>query len=217
MYLSKLIVNPRNRQVMNELARPYELHRTLLSLLPTGGVGQPRTAEEAHGLLFRVDQHPQTSAHTILVQSNMMPTWTVLETKQDVRNEPYLFGTVQAKDITLQFASGQQLRFRLRANPTKRLSAGKDNKGKRIGLYKVEEQIEWLHRKGQQHGFAILNAMPSRQDRSEDRVNRLEFFSVQFDGILQVTDPAAFLTAIQAGIGSGKAFGFGLLSVAPVR
>lgn len=217
MYLSKLTLNPRNRQVMNELARPYEMHRTLLGMLPAGGVGQPRTAEDTHGLLFRIDQQPQTNAYTVLVQSNMLPAWPMLEAKQDARNEPYLSGTVQAKTITLQFTREQQVRFRLSANPTKRLSAGKGNIGKRIGLYKVEDQIDWLHRKGQQHGFTVLSAMPSHQDHSEDRVNRLELFSVQFDGILQVTDPAAFLTAVQAGIGSGKAFGFGLLSVAPAR
>lgn len=217
MYLAKLTLNPRNRQVMNELARPYEMHRTLLSLLPDGGIHQPRTTDEAHGLLFRVDQPAQIDTPMVLVQVSRRPNWDILQAKHDARHEAYLFGKVEDKALDLQFSVGQRLRFRLRANPTKRLSAGKGNKGKRIGLYKLEEQINWLERKAQQHGFAVDSALPSHQDRSEDRVNRLELFSVQFDGILQVTDPTAFLTAVQAGIGSGKAFGFGLLSLAPVR
>jgi CRISPR system Cascade subunit CasE len=217
MYLSKLTLNPRNRQVMNELARPYEMHRTLLSLLPHGGIHQPRTDDNAHGLLFRVEQQAQTGTPTVLVQSNRLPNWSLLQAKHDARRESYVVDQVEDKEIELQFSLGQHLRFRLRANPTKRLSAGKGNKGKRIGLYKLEEQIDWLHRKAQQHGFGIHSALPSRQDRSEDHVNRLELFSVQFDGILQVTDPERFLAAVQAGIGSGKAFGFGLLSLAPVR
>jgi CRISPR system Cascade subunit CasE len=39
---------------------------------------------------------------------------------------------------------------------------------------------------------------------------------VLFEGTLEITDPQQFLNrSIAAGIGSGKAFGFGLLSVAP--
>ena len=41
--------------------------------------------------------------------------------------------------------------------------------------------------------------------------------SVLFDGLLRVTDTDAFLRTLVRGIGPGKAFGFGLLSVAPVR
>jgi len=41
----------------------------------------------------------------------------------------------------------------LHANPTKRLSAGKGNIGKRVGIYTEEEKLAWLMRKGEQHGF----------------------------------------------------------------
>lgn len=43
----------------------------------------------------------------------------------------------------------------------------------------------------------------------------LTFGSVTLEGRLRITDPAAFLTTLQQGIGSGKAYGFGLLSIAP--
>ena len=38
--------------------------------------------------------------------------------------------------------------------------------------------------------------------------------SVQFDGTLTVTDAEAFLNALEGGVGSGKGFGLGLMSVA---
>lgn len=44
----------------------------------------------------------------------------------------------------------------------------------------------------------------------------LTFGSVIFEGRLCVTDPDLLLTALQQGVGSGKAYGFGLLSIAPV-
>jgi CRISPR system Cascade subunit CasE len=40
------------------------------------------------------------------------------------------------------------------------------------------------------------------------------FSAARFDGLLQVNDAKRFLETLTAGIGSGKAFGFGLLSVA---
>ena len=41
--------------------------------------------------------------------------------------------------------------------------------------------------------------------------------SVLFEGLLQVTDPDAFRQTLIRGIGSGKSFGFGLLSIAPAN
>ncbi|MEI6786093.1 MAG: type I-E CRISPR-associated protein Cas6/Cse3/CasE [Verrucomicrobiota bacterium] len=40
---------------------------------------------------------------------------------------------------------------------------------------------------------------------------------MEFRGTLRVTDPAAFHRTFQTGLGSGKAFGFGLLVIAPVN
>ena len=34
LYLSRLILNPRSRQVMSEMAHPYEMHRTLMRAFP---------------------------------------------------------------------------------------------------------------------------------------------------------------------------------------
>lgn len=219
MYLSRLILNPRSRAVRHDLAQPHSLHQTILRAFPDD------LDEQAERILYRLDQNPRSEIH-LLVQSQAAPNWAHLQ------NNGYLL-PVEAenpavKAVALEVRTGQQLAFRLRANPTKRLgkSAAYD-KGKRVGLYKMEEQINWLQRKAADHGFRVDSVMPIQQQRIQGRIPRKEeaqdqaahaakFFSVQFDGILQVTDPTRFLTAIQSGIGSGKAFGFGLLSVAPV-
>lgn len=41
--------------------------------------------------------------------------------------------------------------------------------------------------------------------------------SVRYDGTLSVTDPVKFHQTLCSGIGPAKAFGFGLLSIAPAR
>ena len=46
MFLSKLILNARDRQARHDLARPYEMHRTLWRAFPENDPGR---------ILFRVD------------------------------------------------------------------------------------------------------------------------------------------------------------------
>lgn len=52
---------------------------------------------------------------------------------------------------------------------------------------------------------------PLSQDGISLKVTHL---GVQFDGLLQVVDPARLLETIRDGVGSAKGFGYGLLSVA---
>jgi CRISPR system Cascade subunit CasE len=125
-------------------------------------------------------------------------------------------------------AIGNRFRFRLRANPCVTRA------GKRLGLLRLEEQEQWIARKGQCHGFA-LPRLPSfdpsevKADRIEVRVsqeqmlsgtqhhgNVIRVFSVLYDGVMTVTDADAFVKVLHTGIGHGKALGLGLLSVAPI-
>jgi CRISPR system Cascade subunit CasE len=113
------------------------------------------------------------------------------------------------------FQAGQRLAFRLRANPTIK------RHGKRYGLYQEAEQIEWLRRKAEEGGFILEMATPAiqqRQLRSSRRGAEMQFLAVRFDGMLRVSDPARFVETLSSGLGSAKAFGFGLLTVArPTR
>jgi len=217
MYYCLLTLNPRSRQVQREIAVPYEMHRTLLNAFPAGKVGVERTDPEAADVLFRLDDHAD-GLLTVLVQSRAEPDWSGL-------NPGYLLEAPQVKQRDLSVQTGQLLSFRLRANPTKRLSAGTSNTGKRVGIYDEEDQLAWLARKGEQHGFRVLQAQVSRDGKiasekaiaGDGRVHKLELLSVQFDGVLQVTDSVKLVAAVETGIGSAKGFGFGLLSLAPAQ
>lgn len=217
MYLSKLMLNPRNRQALREVAFPYEMHRTLLSAFPTGKVHVERTDADAVAMLFRVDTD-RAGIATVLVQSRAEPDWSVL-------NDCYLLEPPQTKSFRLSIEAGRVLSFRLRANPTKRLSAGKGNNGKRVGLYSDEEQAEWLARKAELGGFQTAGVTiggatklsHGRARLGQRRAYDPKLFVIQFDGILQVTDAERFAGSLAAGIGPAKAFGCGLLSVASPR
>jgi len=214
IYLSLLTPDLRSRQAQRDLAAPYELHRTLLRAYAGSAVGVPRIAVEAASVLFRVEDRSD-GRPAVLVQSRVAPDWLALKSG-------YLASPPLAKPVELALRSGQLLAFRLRANPTRRLSAGKGHSGKRVGIYKFEEQLLWLARKGEQHGFRLLEAQVATSSklkdeqaiRRGDQRHDLQLLAVRFDGLLRVDDPNRLIEAVETGIGSAKAFGFGLLSLA---
>jgi CRISPR system Cascade subunit CasE len=215
MYLSRLILNPRNRRAQRELSQPYEMHRSIMRAFPANLKG----SEER--ILWRVDDDPRLGV-ILLVQSWDAPNWSWL---MEDGVQGYLLSTPDAnpgvKPFQLQPASGQVLRFRLRANPTAKRYFAESGDHKRVGLYKEEEQIAWLERKAEPAGFRVLsvNLAPddqrAGQKREDGRTHTLTLLAVRFDGLLEVTDAAKLENAVQSGIGSAKGLGFGLLSLAP--
>lgn len=220
MYLSQLILNPRSRQVRSEVSQPYEMHRTLLHAFPAKDQGGPGR------VLFRLEPPtaPDQAGLTLLVQSDQAPDWAYLA---DLSG--YLLPGPQpnpaCKAFDPIFTPGQRLAFRLRANPTKRLMwddpEHRLKKGQRLGLYTEEAQRDWLARKAEQGGFAILGVQAQPEDtvggvihRQDGKNHDLNLLAVRFDGLLQVVEPTKFLDAVRQGIGSGKGLGFGLLSLA---
>ncbi len=202
MYLSRLILNPRNRQVRSELACPYEMHRTLAHAFAED------YADDR--VLYRVDVECRTGVPTVLVQSLTEPDWSVLP------DDRYLLEPADSKSFALGLSEGQLLSFRLRANPVKRENQSRQ----RQGLLQEEDQREWFDRQGERCGFQVVRChvipegLQEFMRRSNGDERKVTLLSVRFEGLLQVTDPDALSGAVSDGIGPAKAFGFGLLSLA---
>lgn len=225
VYLSRLRFDPRQRAVWRAMADCRALHTLVMAAFPAAS-GAP--AREAFGVLHRLEM-AETGPPVLLVQSAVAPDWSL----------PASAGALvplgrppEVKAIEASLAAigvGQRLRFRLRANPTKRIHAnhaGTDRlAGKRVDLRDEQSQLDWLGRKGEQHGFAVVAATtrpgaPGGKEHGRTGGGagaRLTFGAVLFEGVLEVVEAERFLQALRDGIGSGKAYGFGLLSVAPTR
>jgi CRISPR system Cascade subunit CasE len=150
------------------------------------------------------------------------------------------------KEISPSFLSHRYYAFDLKANPTKALvqrdakgqpllsSAGKRKRGKRVPLVKPDELRAWLIRKGQVRcldsntkqevpgGFRVvedrpLEISPMVESHFRKKEHSAYHGGVQFRGVLEVTNLDFFRKTYQAGIGSAKGFGFGLLLLAPVN
>jgi|HigsolmetaAR202D_1030399.scaffolds.fasta_scaffold18597_2 CRISPR system Cascade subunit CasE len=225
LYLSRLIIDPQRREVQRDLGDCYNMHRTLLKAFPQ--VAEGNAAREQFGLLYRLEEH-SGNLMRILVQSQHLPDWQQLPVGYLASTNDGPNPSVRPLDTVYgRISNGMQLRFRLRANPTKRVSARSNQEakwyGKRIELRDEHQQLAWLARKGEQGGFRLLEAHANQPDvqasnqnkvRGWQRSNQLRFGAVLFEGRLEVLDHTNFLATLTRGIGSGKAFGFGLLSIA---
>ena len=113
MYLTKLLLNPLSRQVVRDLANPYDLHRSLLSAFPDAADGGPGR------VLFRVEP-PQTSdwhddqppAPVVLLQSEQAPDWQKSGLHRD-----YFRERLPPKPLPQTFEAGTALEVPVASQP----------------------------------------------------------------------------------------------------
>jgi CRISPR system Cascade subunit CasE len=132
----------------------------------------------------------------------------------------------QTKVMPDAFFHHARYRFSLLANPTKKLRVDspdgtRKKNGRRVPLGRREELVPWLERKAATGGFrfeaATLRTVPRGREYFHKAGSSGLHSAVEFQGILEVTDAPAFRATLQHGIGSAKAFGFGLLVIAPLK
>jgi CRISPR system Cascade subunit CasE len=206
MYLSKLILNERQSLVHRELGNAHKFHQRIMQAFPDEqNLNSPR--EDWH-ILFR----HEPDSDLVLVQSDLEPDWTKLPHGylRDQQVKPMQLGVDQ-------LAVGRRFQFRLRANPSKR-----DNKTKKtVGFYHHPDQLAWLERQSGRCGFQMLSAdvipSPNVFGVKGKGSSPIRITTALFQGVLEVTEPEAFLVVIQQGIGRGKSYGCGLISIARLR
>lgn len=213
LYLSRLFLNDRDRQAVQDLRSAYSFHQTVRWAFPNAGEeGGP--LPDGERLLWRND-----GPNGMLVQSVTRPDWDAV-----LQRHPEYLRDVQVKPFDLSgLQAGQQLAFRLKANVTvSRFRDGQDKQAdprtKREALRGAVEQVEWLSRQGERGGFSVVGTDIAQSGNVRLYKARsgppMTLFAVTFDGLLRVEDPARLAQTVQQGIGKAKALGFGLLSLA---
>lgn len=202
MHLTRLTLDPRSAKARRDLGNPYDMHRSLVRAFVADDAQIPPR------FLWRLESQMNWSMPpVVLVQSSQAADWSHLQALPH-----YLKSEPETKTFALQdwLLPQRQYRFRLLANPTV------TRQGKRYGLASEEAQQAWLLRHGQRQGFdietIIVTACDVLKARKDDHVISLQ--RACYEGILTVTNTGLLETAVKAGIGPGKAFGCGLLSLA---
>ncbi|MGW5050344.1 type I-E CRISPR-associated protein Cas6/Cse3/CasE [Actinokineospora sp. NPDC004072] len=219
MFLTRLLIDVRSREFRRDFGNVHDMHRTLMKLFPEIPPGTP--ARHAHNLLWRLD--PAHTGYTQYIQSRTAPDLAKLPAGLVL--EPPAVRPLQPVLDAIQ--PGRRLAFRLVANPTRCVRFdGAPEKRKHVGLTTPEKQVDWLVRRGERHGFAIPAGRNGEPDVAPIPVPRLvgrreeatiTISPVRFEGTLIVTDADAFTQAVVSGIGRGKSYGCGLISLALPR
>lgn len=194
------------------IADAYTWHQMVWKAFP-GRDGEPRD------FLTRLDE--KINGMQLLIVSPCRP------------ERPEWLGEADAwesKLIGSDFFRPRRYRFQLRANPTvKRVvrdSTGTAKKNGRREAIRDETELQtWLQRKGEAGGFRLAEpasletwAEPQPFEKKSVRKtgNRPVHNAVDFSGFIEISDPSLFFNhTFSKGIGSAKAFGFGLMVLSP--
>lgn len=148
--------------------------------------------------------------------------------------DPSALFDVEAKPFEPALVPGDRLRFLLRANPTASRS-GPSGRGARAdvvmhALHAVprheraaarpalaqEAGGAWLARTGLRHGFEVMAGLRAdgyRVLRLPRAGGAIQLGTLEYEGVLRVREPEAFLAGLAAGFGRARAFGCGLMLV----
>ena len=131
----------------------------------------------------------------------------------------------RTKPIPESYFTHSRYRFQLCANPTKKVAVQNPDgsfkkNGRREPLRSREDLAAWVQRKGEECGFLVeqetLRTIPRGREYFLKNGTRGLHNAVEFQGVLAVTDSEKFHETFTRGVGSAKAFGFGLLILVPV-
>lgn len=210
VWLARLRLNVKSREVRRDLRDAVALHRRVMSLLPDGLGDQAR---HKAGVLYRLDETRQ--GPTLTVQAGLLPSDEKLP-------EGYCeFAVRHLTPLLKALQPGMRVHYRIAANATKRAAKSdeKHKKGQIVALSGVAAG-EWWQRQATTHGLTLVTsfAQPLPQARGEREDGKSVCHAVtRFDGTAIVRDPDLLREALVRGIGRGKSYGCGLLSLAPVR
>lgn len=204
MYLSRLTLDPRHPQARRDLGDVYDMHRTLTRSFVHDAATSPKR------FLWRLEPcFDGMVSSSLLIQSETLADWSVLDSFPGYALQVQGNKTV---DVVQLVQAGQRYRFRLLVNPTV------TRNGKRHGLCKEEDQLAWLTRQGERHGFSLLACLRASNERLQTRRgksgDRITLQTVLFEGVLKAVDAQALRLILCQGLGHGKALGLGLLSLA---
>ncbi|MAT39814.1 MAG: type I-E CRISPR-associated protein Cas6/Cse3/CasE [Ectothiorhodospiraceae bacterium] len=205
----------------------------------------PRGKSNRPNFLFRIEntiRGNETQA-AIVVRSEKPPDWeyAFCNARTLLANVPIM----EPRVYNPEFRVGQKLQYRIRMNLSKKSKLVAAENGEKNELSKPkrmaftwepdrsrDEQIQdWFVMKTAGKGLNVLSCEVEQigwvrgwKPEARQKVNgnfekhrhRLQYRSAMLNGTLEVTNPEEFHTALTAGIGSAKAFGFGLLSVREV-
>ena len=198
----------------------YSIHKMIWSLFEN-------STSRKRDFIYRIER--QRGLPQVFIVSDQKP-----EGKDD-------FWQIQTKPYEPKLRVDQRLSFILRANPIRTktdeegrhhrhdvIMEGKNKLNKngvprknwplRVNLVQ-KEGFSWLAARAEKHGFSIketevrVDGYQQHRFHKSKQAKPVSISSLEFSGVLTVTNPEVFLETLYHGIGPAKGFGFGMIMV----
>ncbi|MGC0316966.1 type I-E CRISPR-associated protein Cas6/Cse3/CasE [Kitasatospora acidiphila] len=212
LWLTRIMPNHAHQNARRDLANAVDMHHRLMSLFPDHVGEEPR---RALGVLFRTEDSP-VGTQTLL-QSTQQPDLTRL---------PHGYGSAVCKPLAPLLAALQPnltVHYRIAANPIRKPGRSTRELYKLSAVVPLNGQAadDWWIRQAEASGLKVVTVRSTALDaaRGTHRQSQqlIRHARTQFDGTALITEPDRLRTRLAEGIGKGKAYGCGLLSIAPAR
>jgi CRISPR system Cascade subunit CasE len=203
-YASMLMLSREDVRVL-KIRDAYSLHKVVYGLFEDRRLNEEKSVVSS-GILY-ADKGGDFHFRKLLILSDRRPH----QTPQ--------FGKVETRPVFSSFLNYEQYLFEVIVNPSKR-----DNRSGKIMPVTGRENVrQWfLERAGGSWGLSVS---PDSLEVVNVGVQKFEKQKGQFithgsatlKGKFHVVDRERFIKSFKNGIGRGRAFGFGLLQIDPVR
>lgn len=223
-YLSRIYLNPLRRQAQALLLNAEKMHAAVLSGIPT----QPVTER----LLWRVEPDSRHRAE-LLVLSQSRPSWEALIEQAGWPNadQPQA-RTADLRPLLGSIHLGRAFRLRVRVNPVVSIKTPlpgapvrTPTRGHPVPV-KSQDQSQWILDRLPRWGYqpttnSIGEPELVQMERATIRFTRkpdtlpVTLAAATFDARVAIADPAAAAQSILQGVGRARAYGFGLITLAP--
>ncbi|MDP2211516.1 MAG: type I-E CRISPR-associated protein Cas6/Cse3/CasE [Candidatus Aquicultor sp.] len=193
---------------------------------------------QLHRLIWNLFADNPDRRRDFLYRHETVDNWptfyTVSERKPSVITGDW---EVKSKEYSPKLSAGQRLSFMLRANPicSKRDEENKQHRhdvvmeaksrlreqgeSRLLSLLTQEEGSNWLSARAARCGFAFMPEHIRVDGYQQHRFfkgkgnKQVSLSTLDFNGVLTVTEPELFLETLYRGIGPAKGFGCGLMLV----
>lgn len=213
MYLSRVEIDTRNRQKLRDLTHLGAYHGWIEDSFPEEQNQQVRTRK-----LWRIDR--LQNKEFLLLISNQPPDLQRLE-KYGVE------GSAETKEYDTFLNSlhnGTVAKFRATLNPviSKFDIEHPERRGRVVSCVSVESQMKYFFDRTEKNGFRVFENGVTIVHRSYEILKKkghknTKLSKVTYEGTLEIIDIEKFKAVLTHGLGRKKAYGFGMITIIPVK
>ena len=212
MYLTRTRLDMSKRKTLLALSSPAIFHGAIELLF--------ENKQERN--LWRIDTLDNNTY--LLLLSAAKPDMTPFINQFGVEREEAI--TKSYESLTNRVKEDSIWRFRLVANPTHTIKTEK-GRGKVVAHITDAHQLQWMKSKASSNGFEIVDdicyvlssewkVFYKNGYNMKSSYHKVRMLQVTYEGVLKIVDSEAMNYALIHGIGRGKAYGSGLLTIASI-